>query len=192
MLSVAGKPLVQHAADSLLGGAQLDELVVVVGPAGRPAIRTVKELAPRRVSVIGVVDRAQSGEIGSLAAASAHLASWFLISDANILYREEARTHLQLNVIDGFAQLPLLPGEPATTIYAGVGVVPKAILAGASPERNICDLLGDRVREGTPIATADYNGFYGHVATPFCLSRVRRRWSAAKLTTTPQARRSTA
>jgi NDP-sugar pyrophosphorylase family protein len=205
MLSVGGKPLVEHVAGALAVDPTLTHIILVAGPAGELAENCVRAALPRGVDMTLVIDKDQRGEMGSLRRARPYLGSEFLVSDANILYdaslvssltarhREllprataavtaananAARTHLRVHAVAGYARLPTLTeGDLARSwVYTGVGVFRKSILDAGSDEENLCAVMA-RVIAETGVAVVPYRGYYGHVATPFCLGRTRRCWS---------------
>jgi NDP-sugar pyrophosphorylase family protein len=204
MLRVGDKPLVEHVAGALALDATLTHVILVVGPTDELAEHCVRAVLPRQVPMTLVTDPAQRGEIGSLRHASAHLDAEFLISDANILYHASlvsslmahhqrllpratasvttkacaARTHLRVREVDGYARLPAFTeaDDERSCVYTGVGVFRRSILDAGTDEENLCAVMARLIAE-TRVAVVRYSGFYGHVATPFCLGRTRRRWS---------------
>jgi len=204
MLRVGGKPLVEHVAGALALDATLTHVILVVGPADELAEDCVRAVLPRQVSMTLVTDPAQRGEMGSLRHACPHLDAEFLVSDANILYHASlvssltahhrrllpratasvttnacaARTHLRVRAVDGYARLPTFAeaDDDRSSVYTGVGVFHRSILDAGTDEENLCAVMARLIAE-TRVAVLQYSGFYGHVATPFCLGRTRRRWT---------------
>ncbi len=211
MLSVGGKALVEHVAGALVLERSVTNLVLVVGPDGDLAANRVREVLPPEVSLAVVLDSDQVGEMGSLRCAQGHLDAEFVVSDANILY--EARlvreltsshtdlspratagvvadacgpsTHLRLRAAGDYARAPAPPQSSSDTfwVYTGVGVFRRSILDEGDNGENLCAVMA-RLIDDKAVAVVRYRGFYGHVATPFCLGRARRCWSE-RLSTPP-------
>lgn len=204
MLSVGGKPLVEHVAGALALDPTLTHVILVIGPSDSLAESCVRAALPREVSMTLIIDPDQRGEMGSLRYAHPYLGAEFLVTDANILYdtslvssltanhrhllaratagvtanRQAARTHLSVRAVGGYARLPTLTEADHETswVYTGVGVFRRSILDTGPDEENLCAVLARLIAEAE-VAVVRYSGFYGHVATPFCLGQTRRRWS---------------
>ena len=209
LLEVAGVPLIEHVAEALSESGEVDEILVVVAPGAIAAVEVV-ERAARGVPVSGVVDERPHGELASLALAADALRPRFIVSDSNILYeaslierllevdrtyspfataavtrrRSEARTHANLRLHGALLWPPdhvtADPRGASLRVYTGVGIVREDILNCGAPGDNLDDVLADSVLRGRRLAAADYEGFYGHVATPFCLGRNRVRLTEAE------------
>ena len=204
MLRVGGKPLVEHVAGALALDATLTHVILVAGPSDELAENCVRAALPREVPMTLVTDPAQHGEMGSLRQARPHLGAEFLVSDANILYYASlvssltahhrrllpcatvavtaspyaARTHLSVRAVDGCARRPTLTeaDREKSWVYTGVGVFRRSVLDAGTDEENLCAVMARLIAEDE-VAVVRYSGFYGHVATPFCLGRTRQRWS---------------
>jgi NDP-sugar pyrophosphorylase family protein len=204
MLRVGGKPLVEHVAGALALDPTLTHVTLVVGPSGELAESCVRAALPHEVAMTLVMDPDQRGEMGSLRHACRYLGAEFLVSDANILYHASlvrsltalhrqllpratagvtanahaARTHLRVHAVDDYARLAMLTEADHETswVYTGVGVFRRSILDTGTDEENLCAVMARLIPEAG-VAVVRYSGFYGHVATPFCLGRTRRCWS---------------
>ena len=215
MLSVGGKPLVEHVAGALALDPTLTHVILVVDPSNELAVSCVRAALPRGVTMTLVVDPDQRGEMGSLRRAHPYIGAEFLVTDANILYHtslvssltahhrhrlpsatagvtantQAARTHLRVRAVGDYARLPT-PTEAdhkGSWVYTGVGVFRRSILNVGTDEENLCAVLARLIAE-TGVAVVRYSGFYGHVATPFCLGRTRRCWSEHTSTAVSPAR----
>lgn len=206
MLNVGGKPLVEHVAGALVLERRVTDLILVVGPDGDVTAGRVRAVLPRGVSLAVVLDSDQDGEMGSLRRAYRHLETEFVVSDANILYEASlvsalasthgelspgatagvianargASTHLRLRASGDYARSSAYAqsGSGELCVYTGVGIFRRSILDAGANRENLCAVMARLIDSDAGLAVVRYHGFYSHVATPFCLGRTRRSWSA--------------